>query len=847
VFDAPDVGGTVEVFNLSGTLLDAAGAPVVGATITVDPTGQTTLTGTGGAFTYTGLVADSYTVSTRLGGRCATVAQAQVDLSADTVTNLRLGPDHGGLGYACAEGSGGYLATTDEVDLSGDDKQTQVGLPFTVPFHGHTYNTVTVNTNGYVLFGDDVVESAGSGANQTMPDPATANGVAAPFWDDLYMDATASVHSRQVGTAPNRRFVIEWRNALILATGERTTFEVVLGENGQIEFHYAALAGDAAKGGSATVGLESASGTAAAVYSTNEAALGTDRAIVYTPAAPGTISGSLSVAVTTSPVAGATVTLYPTGATATTGADGSYQFTNLPPGEYTVQAGTSDGRCAGQYATRDLHHVGGVSDVDLSVMVDGDEFGYTCRRAAQPFVAADQVLDLTGDDRTRQVFAPFPIRLYGATHTTGWVDTNGLVTFRDPGGDSAWDTSPIPSQAAPFRPNAAVYPFWDDLVVDAQASVRQATLGNAPNRQWVIEWRNVRTFEDPDTRLSFEVVFAESGDIDFRYADIDPANPVERGSGATIGIEDGSGTLAFQYAHQQAWLATGDALVFHLRPPGQGTVSGSVSCNGAPVGGATVAVAGQQTTTATDGGYTAGGVAAGPYAVISTVTSGPCAGSHSEPVTVGGAATTTIDFPLGPTPAGAGYTLTERPTAFVPANGTVLTALEREDDAYTQISLPFPVALYGHTYTTAWVDTNGVITFTQPTGSAWNHGPIPSAAAPNQADAALYPLWHDWVLDTGSSVRTATVGAAPNRKFIVEWRNVHSFLDEAVRVSFEAIVDEAGGYTFAYTDMDGTYLENGGLATIGIENADGTAALQYTYRHPVLRPGTGVHIAPPTP
>jgi hypothetical protein len=845
VFDAPDVGGTVEVHDLSGALVDAAGAPVVGATITVDPSGQTTVTGAGGAWSFTGLVADSYTVSTRLGGRCAAVAQTQVDLSADTVANLQLGPDYGGLGYACTEGSGGYLAGADAVFLAGDDEQTQVGLPFPVPFHGHTYTEVTVNTNGYAVFGDDGTNPGGAD-NQTMPDPARANAVAAPFWDDLSVDASAGVYTRQVGTAPDRQFVIEWRNALIVATGERTTFELVLGENGRIAFHYTTLSGDAAKGASATVGLESASGTAAAVYSTDEAALTSNQSIVYTPAAPGTISGTLSTAVTATVVAGATVTLHPTGATTTTDADGGYQFTNVPPGEYTVQADTADGRCAGQYAIRDLHHTAGVSDIDLSVMVDGDEFGYTCQQATAPFLPADQVIDLTGDDNTRQMFPPFPIKLYGATHTTGWVDTNGLITFRDPGG-SSWDTSPIPSQMAPFRPNAAVYPFWDDLIVDEQASVRQSTVGSAPNRQWIIEWRNVRSFEDPNTRLSFEVIFAEGGDIDFRYADIDPANAVERGAGATIGIEDGSGTLAFQYAHRQAWLATGDGLTFHQLPPGQGSVSGTVSCEGAPVGGATVTVAGQQATTAVDGTYTLGGIAAGPHAAIATVTGGACAGSHPEPVTVGTAATTTVDFPLDPTPAGGGYTLTEQPTAFVPADDTVLTELGQKDDGYAQISLPFPVTLYGQTYSTAWVDTNGVVTFTQPTGSAWNHGPIPSAPAPNQADAAVYPLWHDWVPDTAASVRTATIGTAPNRQFIVEWRNVHSFLDDAVRVTFEVIFHEAGGYTFAYADMDGTYLENGGLATIGLENADGTAALQYTFRHPVLRPGMGVHIAPPTP
>ncbi len=845
VFDAPDTGGTVEVFDLSGTLTDAAGAPVVGATITLDPTGQQATTGVGGAWWFTGLVADSYTVSTRVGGRCATLAQTQAELSANTVASLHLGPDYGGLGYACAEGTGGWEAGSDAVFLAGDNEQTQVGLPFAGTFHGVSYDEVTVNTNGFVVFGDDGTASGGAD-NQSLPDPAPANAVAAPFWDDLSIDASAGVYSRQVGAAPNRQFVIEWRNALIVATGDRISFEVVLGENGQIEFHYADLSSDAAKGASATVGLESGSGTAAAGYSIDEPALASDRTIVYTPAGPGTISGGLSDAVTTTPVAGATVTLYPTGATTTTttttGADGSYQFSNVPPGEYTVQADTGDGRCAGQYAKRDLHHAGGTSNIDLSVMVDGDEFGYTCVRAVQAFLPTDEVLDLTGDDNVQQVFPPFPIKLYGATHTTGWVDTNGLVTFRDPG-ESSWDASPIPSEATPYRPNAAVYPFWDDLYVDATASVRQATLGAAPNRKWVIEWRNVRSFEDPSTRLTFEVIFDEGGDIGFRYADIDPASPVERGAGATIGIEDGSGTIGFQYAYREARLTTGDGLTFHSLPPGQGAVSGTVSCESASVGGATVAIGGQQATTAADGSYSISGVNAGPYAIIATVGSGGCAGSHPEPVTVGTGVTTTVDFQLGPTPAGAGYMLTEQLTAFVPADGTVLTGLG--DDSYTQVSLPFPVTVYGQTYITAWVDSNGVITFNAPNGSAWNHGPIPSAPAPNQADAALYPLWHDWVVDAAASVRTATTGTAPNRQFIVEWRDVHSFLDDAVRVTFEVIFDEAGGYTFAYTDMDGTYLENGGFATIGIENADGTLALQYTFRHPVLRPDMGVHISPP--
>ena len=94
------------------------------------------------------------------------------------------------------------------------------------------------------------------------------------------------------------------------------------------------------------------------------------------------ISGSVTVAVTTGPAAGLTVSLNPGGRTTTTAADGSYQFTGVPVGEYTVSVATGNERCAGRYADSIVNTPGGVTDVDLSVMTDGDEFGYKCTSGA---------------------------------------------------------------------------------------------------------------------------------------------------------------------------------------------------------------------------------------------------------------------------------------------------------------------------------------------------------------------------------------------------------------------------------------------------------------------------------
>jgi hypothetical protein len=145
------------------------------------------------------------------------------------------------------------------------------------------------------------------------------------------------------------------------------------------------------------------------------------------------------------------------------------------------------------------------------------------------------------------------------------------------------------------------------------------------------------------------------------------------------------------------------------------------------------------------------------------------------------------------------------------------------------------------------VDSNGVLSFVDAGGSNPDAVAIPSVAGAANPAAALYPFWHDWVVDAQASVRTATTGAAPNRRFIVEWRNVRSYVDPQTRVSFEIVFDEPGGWAFAYADLEPTYLELGGEATIGVENADDTHAVEYLFRHPALRPGLGVRFTPLMP
>ncbi len=274
-------------------------------------------------------------------------------------------------------------------------------------------------------------------------------------------------------------------------------------------------------------------------------------------AAGGGQTGSISGTVTSGgqPVAGTTVTLNPGARTAVTAANGTYTFTGVAFGSYTLSAGGT--LCLG--ATSQSVTVNGAVTANISLPARSDSFGNTCVDGTGTFVPTSAVLGLTGDDASRQVTLPFAFRLYGTSFTSAFVSTNGLLSF--PAANTAFTNTAVPSTAAP---NATVYPYWDDLFVDASASILTATVGTAPNRQFVIEWRNVRYFNDTTRRVSFQVVLNENSSLTLLYAGI-AADAREQGNSATVGIENGAGTVALQYSFNQATLSSGKAITF--RPP----------------------------------------------------------------------------------------------------------------------------------------------------------------------------------------------------------------------------------------------------------------------------------------
>ncbi len=258
-------------------------------------------------------------------------------------------------------------------------------------------------------------------------------------------------------------------------------------------------------------------------------------------------------------IADSAVTILATPLTPTkTDADGAYRFASVPAGTYEVQAKAPSTDLCKADLTQALTVAGDVT-LDFSLPQRSDAYGYFCLGAPFSFIDASTVLSLTGFAQSAAVTLPFPFTLYGRTYDTAHVSTSGFLNFLAPNGNPSHVHIPDPNP-----PNAAIYPFWEALVVDGQASVRTELVGTAPTRQFVIEWRNL-TFSGDASRVTFEVVLFETGRVLMQYKTM-AGTPRAQGASATVGIEDHDGKVALEYSFNVPGLRSSMALVYRVPP-----------------------------------------------------------------------------------------------------------------------------------------------------------------------------------------------------------------------------------------------------------------------------------------
>jgi hypothetical protein len=129
-------------------------------------------------------------------------------------------------------------------------------------------------------------------------------------------------------------------------------------------------------------------------------------------------------------------------------------------------------------------------------------------------------------------------------------------------------------------------------------------------------------------------------------------------------------------------------------------------------------------------------------------------------------ASPTPTFTPTPTPTPipcAGLTIVQIGGSIVPGTTDIGN---HGDDTVTTVALPFPFTLYGQTFTSVNLSSNGNAQF-MTTDTTFTNTCLPWS----QHDYTIFPYWDDlYLVNSGFGIFTSISGSAPNRIFNIEWR-----------------------------------------------------------------------------
>ncbi len=195
------------------------------------------------------------------------------------------------------------------------------------------------------------------------------------------------------------------------------------------------------------------------------------------------------------------------------------------------------------------------------------------------------------------ITSPFPIQYGGGSYTTLSVGSSGTVSF-------SYFANQFNSTIPVSLTTTLVAPFWTGLYpfgTGNNNNVFWEVIGSAPNRQLVIEWRNVGICCETTNTVKFEAVFFEgNGNVLFNYADTvfgGSYSNNDNGATATVGVQV-TPTVANQFSYDQASLSSKTAQLWYPNNPGATLSTSSVSFGYHQVGTSTLA----QALTLTNGG-----------------------------------------------------------------------------------------------------------------------------------------------------------------------------------------------------------------------------------------------------
>ncbi len=186
-------------------------------------------------------------------------------------------------------------------------------------------------------------------------------------------------------------------------------------------------------------------------------------------------------------------------------------------------------------------------------------------------------------------------------------------------------------------------------------------------------------------------------------------------------------------------------------------------------------------------------------------------------------------------------------TGTIPAGGA-LVAGSQADDAAVTIPLPtgWTSSVYGTAVTSLSASTNGLIQVNGTAPTAFGNTALPHTATPT--NPRLFPYWDDMIMTTAriptGGIYTQTLGSAPNRQLVIEWRGQHfsNAAADGITTNFAVVLTEGSSairYIYTLTGTGGTVVNaNGASATVGVQTTNsGTEFTQHSFNQAVITPG----------
>jgi|GEM_PF-1115585 hypothetical protein len=138
--------------------------------------------------------------------------------------------------YSFTNGGGNYVAITGTTLYSGtwdDGASSLITLPFTFTYNNSPFTTVSVTPNGFLTLGSVPSGTIYCGLQSSS---TPANSIAGYGTDLVGVSTGSSIQYTTSGTAPNRKFVVQWTDCDHYGTGgvNHLNFQIVLNETTNI-------------------------------------------------------------------------------------------------------------------------------------------------------------------------------------------------------------------------------------------------------------------------------------------------------------------------------------------------------------------------------------------------------------------------------------------------------------------------------------------------------------------------------------------------------------------------------------------------------------------------------------